>query len=336
VRELSEQEQLDDALPQVPVPFVFDGTRLVLQDLVTPATYQVAVTQAGSTAYEPAAARIGVGAGEDIDLGQVRLEAAPGSLTGTVRDERGAPLGDVEVRVEAGELVRTARTPTEEAVGTFAIADLPTPRTYVVSFSKDGYTGLSVSRSLGPGEPLSLGDVRLVGGAGSVAGQVVDALGLPIGGVKVTVTRGTITANSTTLTAGNPGGFEVSGLPTPGTYVLTFEKDGLATETQQVSFRGAGAAPPLRVVMRPSTGIVEGTVVGPGGPLAEVKVELSDGVETRETLTASSPPGKYTFAEVAAGTYTLTFSREDMTTYRTVVTVLPPTPVTSDARLDVR
>jgi Carboxypeptidase regulatory-like domain len=336
VRELTEQEQQRTPPPEVaPIPFALVGDRLVATGLPTPATYQVAVALPGSTAYEPTARRQSVGAGAEVDLGQVRLEAAPGTVTGTVRDELGAPLGDVEVRVEAGGVERTARTPTEDAVGTFTITDLPTPRAYVVSFSKDGYAGVSVIRPLDPGGKIDLSDVRLVGGAGTVGGQVVDAAGTPLGGVKVTVTRGAFTAATSTLTAGNPGGFQVSGLPTPATYVLTFEKDGFATETQQVSFRSAGRAAPLRVAMRAATGSVQGTARGPDGPVADVKVVLSDGLEPRETLTASSPPGFYTFGEVPAGTYTITFTKDGLAPFRTVVTVFPPAVATSDARMDV-
>src|SRR5690606_12994842 len=118
-------------------------------------------------------------------------------------------------------------------------------------------------------------DVALQGGVGTVSGRVVDAAGAGIGGGGVTVGGSPTAMAAPTLTAGQVGAFTLSGL-TPGTYTLTFSHLGFMPQSVPVE---VGAAPPapLRVVLQPAFGRVEGVVRQGGTGVSGIEVQATDG-----------------------------------------------------------
>jgi hypothetical protein len=96
--------------------------------------------------------------------------------------------------------------------------------------------------------------------------------------------------------AGGLGTYELSGLSVPGVYSLEFSADGYQTETRAVEFLDAAVTPvePINMILRVTT--VKGVVVGPDedgliAGLEGVTVELSDGLNIRQTLTSTFPAG---------------------------------------------
>src|SRR5690606_28745227 len=127
-----------------------------------------------------------VGGGQAAVLNTVTMSAASGAIEGRVTDGSGAGLGGVEIVARSGDTEVRATTPTAGSVGDFRLVDLDTPATYVLTFTREGYSSQTVALELGAGatQPVS---VSLIGGEGTIGGNVVDVDGNPLGGVTVEV-----------------------------------------------------------------------------------------------------------------------------------------------------
>ena len=298
----------DPTAPPPPEPVVVQTTReFRVEGLVTPATYRIRVESPG---FDPQVFEETLAGGEIKVLNTVKLGAALGSIAGVVVTADGFPLGNVAVEVRSGELVKKTTTPTAGNVGVFVVEDLQTPRTYVITFTLDGFSSQTIALDLLAGQTRPDVTAVLVGGTGSIAGSVTDAGGQPLGGVKVVVERGKFTGSTATLTTASAsagiGGYAIADIPTPGIYTVTFSQPGFVSETRIVVFLAPGTQAGVDAALRPAQATVSGTVTGGGRLLASATVELSDGTTTRTTSTASSPAGAYSFANVEPGTYTLT------------------------------
>jgi hypothetical protein len=299
-----------DATPVVVSQETTTG-EIALTGLPTPATYVVRVEGAD---FQPQEFEVDLAAGQTNVLNTVKLAAASGSVSGVVVDAVGRPLGGVAVTVTSGELRLEATTPTSGNVGEFTVVGLETPRTYVLTFTLDGYTSQTLALDLLAGESRTGITATLVGGSGTVSGAARDEAGNLLGGVDVVVAGNEFEAATATLTTGGDiggvGSYRVSDIPVPGSYTVTFSAPGFLPETVRVGFLAAGEQPGVDVVLRPALATVSGTVTGADGiGIGQASVELSDGTEegVRTTTTATSPAGAYVFTDVAAGTYTLRF-----------------------------
>lgn len=296
-------ETIDQPLPrfvqQTTGDIVFDG-------LPTPGTYRIRVEGAD---FVPQEFEERLEGGEVRVLNTVRLGAAVGSISGRVVDAELRPLGNVVVTVSAGDVRRQVTTPTSGNVGEFTVVGLDTPNTYVLTFELDGFSGQTIALDVLAGEDRTGITALLIGGLGSVAGVVRDESGIALGDVLVTLVGNDVSSTTTTLTTGDDGGgigsYSLSGIPVPGIYTLTFTADGYVAETIEIGFLTAGPAPATDVVLRSDSGELTGLVRGAGEPLGDVRVELSNGIVVRSTSTATSPPGRFRFGNVAPGTYTL-------------------------------
>ncbi len=293
------------AAPLPPPTVVQTAGELALGGLATPATYGIRVESPGFEAQDLEATLAG---GETRVLNTITLVAARGSISGRVTDAAGNPLGDVTVAVRAGDFEVETKTPTVGNPGTFVVDRLETPRTYVLTFTRPGFSSPTVALDLAAGENRQAVTATLVGGTGTVTGTARDGNGAPLGGVTVTIARGTYTATTTTLTTGDVGRYSFAGVPTPGTFSVTFSRAGLSSETRQVSFTDPGRADGIDAVLRPATARLSGTVRRGGAPVQGITVSLDDGRAARTTASASIPAGAYSFADVAPGSYTITFT----------------------------
>jgi Carboxypeptidase regulatory-like domain len=305
--------------PDPPPPVAQETTGAVSFDgLTTPGTYRITVQADG---FEPQQFVQQLNGGADQVMNTVRLGAATGSLAGTVRDSTGAPLGNVKVTVTSGDIKKEETTPTQGAVGSYQVDGLDTPRTYVVSFSKDGYSGQTIALDLAAGAARTGVDGVLVGGTGTITGTITGPDGQPLGGVQVVATKGDFTARTSTLTTGAAGSYTVSGIPTPGNVAITFSLPGYLSETRLVGFLAPATVPNVSAQLKRATGTITGTVTGGGRPVAGATVDLTDGLTTRSTATASTPAGGYVFTDVAPGAYTLTITAPSLRRSIQLITV---------------
>ena len=304
-----------------PIEMPVNG-EFVVPNLPTPATYRVRIEREGFDAQEFDVALTG-GQATVIDTNQ--LAASAGSIAGVVTSAPGSPLGEVTVTARNGSLERVMTTPTTGDVGGFKIDNLPTPGTYVLTFTRDGYAASTVALSLDGGEHLEGLAVTLVGGSGTVQGTVVGPDLNPLGGVAVLAAHGDVQASTTTLTAGDGstgvGSFRIADLPAPGVYTLTFTLAGYGTETTTVAFVGPGEQGVVNIMLKPITGSVSGTITVGGAGRGGLTVELGDGTITRTTQTATLPAGAYQFAGVAPGTYMMRITGAGITEYVVMVEV---------------
>jgi hypothetical protein len=303
-------------------------------DLPAPGSYELSFVAEG---YQPSTLTERVLGGQSRFALDVRLGAGPGQISGTVTDGS-APVGGVEVSTTMDGKPVVVGTPTVGQVGQFVVPNLKTPGTYVLTFSKTGFSAKTVVVDLGPGEQAADLRVVLSGGAGTVTGSVVDANGVGIGGVTVIAGGSASTVTTTTLTAGAVGSFTLTGLAT-GSVTLTFSRTGYTPASVPVTLTEAGPPAPVNVVLTSALGNMTGRVTQSGAGVSGATVQATDGTITRSTTTTASGAfgsGTYLLPDLPAGTYTVsvtTGSAGSAVLATAVVTVRPGSTTAQDLPL---
>src|SRR5262249_41085113 len=131
----------------------------------------------------------------------------------------------------------------------------------------------------------------------------------PLGGVDLTITDGTVTLKTVTPTTGDVGKWSVSGLTTPGTYLVTASRRGYGDETKLVDLGAGGAVTDADITMHADVGSIKGTVSSIEGPVGDVQVTVDDGKTKRMATTLTvEPKGTYILPQLPIpGKYTMTF-----------------------------
>jgi hypothetical protein len=285
--------------------------------LPAPGAYDLSFSAPG---YEVGSDTEEVAGGEADVANTVTLSAGLGSIAGTVSDGANL-LGGVTISAAANGQTITSATPTIGAVGQFSIGNLPTPATYLLTFTDTGFGTETIAEHLNPGQAVTNLAVSMAGGAGDVSGLISSPSGGALGGVTVTVTGGSKSITTQTLTAGNVGTYQLSGLTTPGSYTVTFSLTGYISQTVAVSLASSGSATGVNVTLPLDAGTITGAVTSSaGGALTGVTVSITDGQTVQTTMTSSSPPGGYLVSGLAVGSYAVTFS---LAGYSNVTALVP-------------
>jgi len=237
----------------------------------------------------------------------------------------GQPLGGAAIIASDGTNTIDTVSLTDGDVGAFVLRDLATPGRYTLTVSHDGYATESRTVALEQGEPPNL-DISLRPARGGISGQVHSASGDPLGGVAVMVSGGSKPVNTSTISQGDAtGSWAVGDLVAPGTYTVTFSKDGYVDQTRLVTVDGSaagGVVAGIDAALVSSTATITGTVLDAAGhPRPLAGVELTDGVTTRTVATANDPAGAFGLSSVLPGSYTLTVSYTGATPVVQVITV---------------
>jgi hypothetical protein len=231
-----------------------------------------------------------------------------------VRAEDGVPIPGASVRLLAGantdELLgslcepRPRGTPARSnGQGRFALV-VP-PKTRFLEVEAEGW-----AQSVFPVTPgQSSGRLELATG-GSLAGEVVDATGDDVAGLRVVLFRfehgaGGLALCERSTTTDSSGGFSFSGVdarPGPAYVVLVLAADGRSGAVDRVAVDG----PRVRVLLGP-TGSLGGRVDDALGPVPDARVLLIGDAGVLETR--SDAEGRYAFARVAAGRWRARVSR---------------------------
>jgi hypothetical protein len=273
-------------------------------DLPAPSTQRITITAQGHT---PRVVDVSLRAGSVVEFPLVTLAAEAGAISGRVIDTAAVPLGGVVVRATSGAFVATAVT--DSVTGSYTLTGLRSARTYVVEFSADGYAPQTVAVDVGAGETVTEVNGSLIGSVGSLTGVISSADGTPIRSARVTVRGAETVVTTATLTSisvdGGPGSYRVSGLPVPGSYTVTVDADGFTSRTEAVTFVVASSDTTLDIQLVVSTAAIRGTVTAGGVAVGGATVRIDDGRTTRTVISASSPAGAFTFADLIPGSYTL-------------------------------
>jgi hypothetical protein len=308
-----------------------NGLSYTLKNLPAPGTYELSFTAPG---YQATKVVTTVAGGEARIQPTVVLNAGTGQISGTVTDGTD-PLGNVTITTtQAGQEVSVI-TPTTGQVGAFSLDHLPTPGTYMLTFTSEDHGSKAVIVDLEAGQSKTAIKVKMVAGTGSVFGVVRDADGNGLGGTSVLVggsvqSGGSVDTSTlpstTTLTEGSVGSFTISGLATPGNYTLTFIREGYASETVPISLGASGAPPKLNVTLGTQLGGIRGTVTGPGGGVyVGATVTATNGAKSWTTTSSAAGDtlanGGYLFSSLQPGTYSVTVTADGIRQQTGMVTV---------------
>jgi hypothetical protein len=314
--------------------------QFLVSNLATPATYELTFTAPG---YQATTVTQKLRGGEQLITNTVRLSANPGSISGVVTDGTN-PLGGVMVTAVAEGKNITSATPTSGAVGSFTIKDLPSPQTYLMTFSKDGFGSETITVDLAPGQERTDISVKLIGGTGSVSGHAFDSDGTtPLGDASVTVSGGTTSITTKTITSGSLAGtYVVSGLPTPGNYTVTFVAPGHATQTVPVVLGSSGLAQNVDATLASTLSKISGMVTGRSlvndvetvSELTSATITVTDGATTRTAKSVSNPAGTYAVVGLPPGPYTVTVSAPGFKSKTTLLTIEPGVDQTLNVELE--
>lgn len=321
-----------------------------LTDLPAPFDYVIEVSKDG---YASQRRPLSLAAGQFLDEVHIPLRRGDGEIRGSVLGLQPTggttlPLGGATVTATDGETFVTTSTLTtpsgDLAEGDYVLRNLPTPATYAVTVEAEGYGTETFTVSVTEASPLA-GDrsITLRPADGVIRGEITSATG-PLGGVLVVASDGENQRSTTTDTA--DGSYVLSGLPVPGSYTITFSRDGYATTSRAVAldaFSSQAGSASLRMIA--TVGSVSGAVgvrergeTSPS-PAGGVTVTLTSGDTALETVTADLPAdqvGTYRFARVPTGSYTITFSRPGSLPVVQRVTVQADTTTAVDADLEPR
>lgn len=243
----------------------------------------------------------------------------PATLHGRV--DTGALAGerDVEVTVTVratwsqDEPDRTAQV---GADGAWSVAGLPAPGTYEITASAEGYQPAVMREKVAGGQSRFVPDLRLGTTPGQISGTVT-AGGRPLGGVTVTTSVAGRDLTVGTPTLGEVGRYVLPGLPTPGTYLLTFAREGFGSTTTVLTLAAGEVREADVVELVDGAGTVTGRVLGPDGTgVGGATVTVSGGAQplTVTTLTEKEK-GDFTVSGLAAsGAYTFTVAADGLAT----------------------
>lgn len=251
-------------------------------------------------------------------------EPAPGLDEQTASGLRAAR--DVIGKVPASALrVSTAADPptvttTTNDDGTWAIAGIRPTGFYLLTMARAGY---QTQRFVVNGATLVGADpmrTELSAGGGAMSGTVTGPDG-PIGAATVSITDGHVSVQTASVSPGAegaPGSWSVTGLSTPGTYLVSAAAPGFGASSTLVTLGAGGTATAdlsLPTGAAAVTGLVSGEdLLGQLGGLGGLQVSItgrSGDVTTTRTATTltTGPVGTYTLPDLPTpGDYTVTVS----------------------------
>jgi hypothetical protein len=350
----------DDELVAVGSAATDDDGNYSLKSLI-PGTYLIRFSADGFTPLwygqnpgEPenqaAATEVAVDPQKMISGLDVSLTGEFGVLSGSVALPPDGP--EVLLTVTATQIVERsgvgggpggepATATTETIDGTFLLGPLPTPSTYVITVTGDGFQTQQFEQTLSRGGTSIVNTVELGAASGVIEGTVRDSGGRLLGGVAVTARSGDVEIRSITPTSGNTGEFRLIGLPTPRTYALTFELPGFSSTTESIDLDAGSSSGQLSVVLVGGNGTISGSAVGPDGvALGGITVTIRGTDFTSETTTlttngAGGLAGSFSVTDLpivpSPANYTVTLSNAAFQTETVGVTFTAPGPQTVGA-----
>lgn len=208
-----------------------------------------------------------VGPGQSVSGIQVNMTPNPSSISGTITTPGGSPIQSATV--SAGEVQATTN-----ASGSYSLQ--VSAGTHVVTAQKDGYsTTTSPELTVDYGENLTNVNLQMSPNVATVSGQVA-SYGVGVIGATVTATPSG-PGDPVSLTTGTGGTYSF-GL-NPGSYTLTASKSGfivLEPTQYELSLQPGATVSNRNFSIVPNTGVVSGTVTGPGGPLYSANVTVRE------------------------------------------------------------
>ncbi len=276
------------------------------------------------TGPDPGGVTVILGPTSLTEAAEQNAEPAPGSDEQTASALRAAKSVIGKVPSTALRLATAQDTPTVTTTtnddGTWAIAGIRPQGFYLLTLARAGY---QTQRFIVNGATLVGADpmrVALLAGDGAMSGTVTGPNG-PVGAATVTITDGRVSVQTSTVSPGaegTPGSWSVTGLSTPGTYLVSAAAQGFGTASALVTLGAGGTATSdltLQTGVAAVTGLVSGEdqlgqLGGLGGMSVSITGRSGDVTTTRTATTVTTGPvGRFTLPDLPTpGDYTLTVS----------------------------
>lgn len=310
--------------------------------LLTPRDYELTATKPG---FVSRPRTVHVEPGDELTDIVLDLLKGDGVITGTVVDAGGQPVAGAAVAASDGTnatstVTLSAADASGAGAGTFELRNLITPGTFSLSVSATGFLTTNVTVRLDAGVTAPPQTIVLRPSVGRVGGTV-SAGGPnagPLGGVTVTVSGPEFSRSTTSLTTDPVGSWQVTGVPLPGTYTVTFSATGYSTQAI-----GADLSPTvpenltLNATLAPAMSNVTGRVIeaSNGNGIVGATVTLTGQGQTRTARTADVPVGSYGFSNLPPGAYTITFQRTGSPELTKAITLAPGDNPQPDAAIEL-
>ena len=239
---------------------------------------------------------------------------------GTTGGSTGKIAAGTPVVFSSGTVLEKISATTDEGgrfrVGSGLIADA----FYRVTVSRAGFDLTSQVVTTGGGNTEIDLAITLVPGRGQMTGRVT---GLVDTVAEIVATQGTVTYRTTTASEGDGvGTWQIDGLATPATYLVTIIADGHASQQLTVEVGGGAAVSGVDATMERDRGTIRGAITYRDDGVGAVTVALDGDVSrTTTTLTVGDVAGSFDFPNLPYGTYLLTFSKDGWLTQSREVTV---------------
>lgn len=284
---------------------------------------------------------------EALSKGQIpspKVPLKPARITGTViSPTSGKGVAGVQAELfSAGDGTVPVASAATADDGSFAFGRLGTG-VYRIKFSGAGFGELwypggrvfteGADVKVTEGAPVPpLDEIAFGGEPGTVSGKVI-ATDSPIGAkvslIRVGLADPTVPALVASVDVSADGSFTLVKVPSPGEYSLIAERPGAATETRAVVLAPGQQLEGIEVNLRPSGGLIVGTVFAEGRPLGGVDISATDGTTTIDTVSLTDVPlGSYALRNLATpGLYTVTVSKTGFQSQTRAVTLGPGIPL---------
>jgi len=264
------------------------------------------------------------------------VPAAPGSLGGKVTDSSGNIVSGATVTFTSsdGQVYST----TTDSNGNYALSSVA-PSTYTGVAAKAGFGSQTQPNLVVASNAALLVNFVLQPGPGAVNGRVLDVSGNPIVGASVFFSSGSPAVVAATATTDSSGTYTIASLAA-GTYNVTASATGFGSSApiSVVVVGGTTTTVPDITLGAVANGTLGGLVTGTGStiPLAGVTLAIvntgtglavTPAPVTIGTSTAASDGGQINYGPLTLGqgTYTVTASKNGVTTAAQAVTVVANT-----------
>ncbi|MGC9156110.1 MAG: MSCRAMM family protein, partial [Ferrimicrobium sp.] len=283
----------------------------------SPSSHPASTSTTPSTATSSGVTLTGTVSG--LSPGGVTVTATPVSDTApaTAANLSGQPASQgvvygnssntITTNTQLGSQVSTTTAPD----GAFVLAGLRAGVSYLITFSKPGFTTHKILFSPTSSSRQVTLNVQLVPGTGSLGGTVTGANG-PLGNAKVTVTNGLLTFTTHTSSVGNATGtWSITQISTPGSYLITASAPNYGTQVTTVTLGPSASQSNITQHLVANVGSITGVISSAttNGPLGGATVTASNGstVYTATTFTTGEVGGYILPNLPIPANWTLTF-----------------------------